>query len=263
MVIIMIKTYMPFLKGKFREIKYYKYLPNKQKNSDIYLVEFPKSGITWFSTIIANINLLESSSKQKATYYNIQQLIPDIHMNRDILDEPIWDFPKCRFIKSHHKWCPFYNHVIYLVRNPVSVMNSYYRYATTLNQFQGTFEEFVKNANLGLEHWKSHVNSWLIRGDSSQRIHLIKYEELIENPELALNRLYSNLGFNISMGTINTAIELSDFDSMKASETLYKEYNPNTSLDFVREGKPKVVVDKAVEKYILENTVEIRKVIGY
>ena len=103
----MLKELKYYLSDKIRQVKYYKKLPTKQKNSDIYIVEFPKSGITWFSTLIANINLIESHSIQRATFYNIQQLVPDIHMNRNVLDSPMWETPKCRFIKSHFEFCPF------------------------------------------------------------------------------------------------------------------------------------------------------------
>lgn len=259
----MIKEFKNFVKEQVTQIKYYRHLPSKQKNSDIYIVEYPKGGITWFSTIVANINLIESNNKQRATYYNIQQLIPDIHMNRNILDEPMWDIPRCRFIKSHHEWCPYYNHIIYLVRNPVSVMNSYFHYTTMLNQFTGTFEEFVKDKNFGLEAWKSHVESWLLRGDSSQRVHMLKYEDLQENPNKTMKNLYKNLGFIIQDDIINKAIELSSFGSMKQDESHYKMYNPNTSLVFVREGKSKVEINKNIEQYILDNTKDIRKMIGY
>lgn len=263
MGIIMIDELKFYIKDKLKQIKYYNYLPERPKNSDIYLVEFPKSGITWFSTIVANINLTESNIKQKVTYYNIQQLIPDIHMNRNILDQPMWDVPKCRFIKSHCEWCPYYNHVIYLVRNPVSVMNSYYHYAKMLNQFHGTFEEFVKDKRFGLNTWKSHVASWLLRDESSQRIHMVKYEDLKENPIETIQNLYKNLGFSMSVETIKNALEISNFQNMKQSENLYKKYNPNISLVFVREGKSKVDIDEQVEKYILKNTKEIRQKIGY
>jgi len=250
-------------KEHLRYLKYKNILPNNPSNSDLYIVEFPKGGITWFSTIVANINLLESNSKQRATYYNIQQLIPDIHMNRNILDEPMWSVPKCRFIKSHFEWCPYYNHVIYLVRNPVSVMDSYYHYTTMLNQFNGTFEEFVKDKKFGLETWKNHVNSWILRGDSSQRVHMLKYEDLKEKPLETIQSLYKNLGFEIETEVINTALNLSSFENMKENETHYKKFNPNTSLVFVREGKSKVKIDISVEKYILDNTKEIREKIGY
>lgn len=263
MGITMIEELFFYAKDKLKQLKYYRYLPVKPKNSDIYLVEFPKSGITWLSTIIANINLIESNSKQRATYYNIQQLIPDIHMNRNILDEPMWSIPSCRFIKSHYEWCPFYNYVVYLVRNPVSVMNSYYHYTKMLNQFRGGLEEFVKDRRYGIEAWKSHVHSWLLRGDSSQRVHMVKYEDLKKNPVDTIQSLYNNFGIEIEAETVNVSVELSSFEKMQQSEGRYRKFNPNASLVFVREGKVKSEIDINVERYILDNTKEIREQIGY
>ena len=262
--------YKTVLQQILRDIKkqyvYFQYkhtLVKNSNNSDIYIVEYPKGGITWFSTIVANINLQESNSKQVATYYNIQQLIPDMHMDQSILPTPIWEVPKYRFIKSHHNYTPYYNHVIYLVRNPISVMNSYYSYRTMLNHFDGTFEEFIHNKKYGLSTWIQHVESWLLKGDSSQRIHVVKYEDLKDSPVETLTELYNNLGIHVKKESIKTAIELSNFNNMKTSENIYKKNNPNTSLVFVREGKSKTLIDKKHEDYILEKTKHIREIIGY
>jgi hypothetical protein len=259
----MFKKLRYYLSDKVQQVEHYRKLPIKQKNSDIYIIEFPKSGITWLSTLIANINLIESHSSQRATFYNIQQLVPDIHMNRNILDAPMWGIPRCRFIKSHFEFCPSYNHVIYLVRNPVSVMSSYYHYNSMLKKFNGTFKEFLNDKRFGLQAWKRHVKSWIFAGDSSQRVHMIRYEDLKENPFEVLKSLYKNLGIKLSERSIDEAIELSSFKNMKLSENFYKSFNPNTSLIFVREGKAKTEIDEPLEQFILDNTKEIRERIGY
>lgn len=77
------------------------FYPRNPRHDDVYIVELPKSGITWLSTIIANINLLESNEKIKITFYNVHQYIPDIHSSLNINYHPLWSFPKFRFIKSH------------------------------------------------------------------------------------------------------------------------------------------------------------------
>lgn len=258
------KTIRLYFRSKINQLKYRNYLPDKQKSSDIFIVEFPKSGITWLSTIIANINLIQGKSSLKATYYNIQQLIPDIHMSRNVTEHPVWENYDIRFIKSHSSYCPFYNHVIYLVRNPLSVMNSYFHYLKMLDKFRGNFRSFIRDKRYGIDAWINHVESWLFRGDSSQRLHLVKYEDLVNRPIDTIERIYKNLGVLISIETVKKAIKLSEFERMKASEEYYKKFNPNTSLKFMREGSNVVSdIDEDVRDVILEKTKTIRSELGY
>jgi len=251
-----------FAKEKLIEYKYYKYLPQKTKNSDIYIVEFPKSGVTWFSSIIANINLIESGSIHRATYYNISQIIPDVQVSRSIIDEPMWDIPKFRFIKSHYGYCPFYNHVIYLVRNPVSVMNSYYGFMAQRQQFSGSLMDFVKNRKYGVQAWKSHVEGWLNK-PKSQRMHVLKFEDLRKNTLDAIIELYTNLGVGISSDTANEAIELVSLESMKQNESLYNKHDPLRKLQFVGTGKTAADMDASVRQYIISETKELLDILGY
>ncbi len=72
----MIKKLIKKYRANIQRAEYKKTLPNCQRHDDVYLVEFPKSGITWLSTIISNCFLQYSGKKQQATFYNIQQLIP-------------------------------------------------------------------------------------------------------------------------------------------------------------------------------------------
>jgi hypothetical protein len=259
----MLKAIKTLILDSLKKIKYYKCLPKHIRSSDVYIVEFPKSGITWFSTLVTNVNLLISGSSQRATYYNIQQFIPDIHMGKDIYDSPLWNNPLNRYIKSHCEYCPFYLHVIYVVRNPVSVMNSYYQYSTMLGKYRGSLKDFVLHPHFGIDAWISHVSGWLDRGDSSQRIHMIRYEDLSSEPILALNNLYKNLGIKVNIDIIQEAVNQSCFENMQESENHYKKFNPNVNLKFVREGIYKANIDLEAEKIVLERTEDIRKKLGY
>ena len=167
-----------FYLKKLFYIKSYIYLPRNPKHDDIYLVEYPKSGVTWLSTLIGNINLIESDQKQQITFFNLQQYIPDIHASRELSEFPLWSFPNCRFIKSHDVYNHNYNFIIYIIRDPYRVMNSYYNFMKNLNSFNGDFDEFVLSKKFGIDAWLNHINSWLTKGVTNQKIHVIKYENL-------------------------------------------------------------------------------------
>ena len=221
-----------------RDYKYSRFYPNNPRHDDVYIVEFPKSGITWLSTLIANVNLLESNKKTEATFFNLHQYIADIHSSKDINHEPIWSFPKYRFIKSHDVYNKNYHFVIYLIRDPFKVMNSYYIFLKQLGVFKGNIEDFVKHPKYGIDAWLSHVNSWLDRGMSSQRVHLVKYEDLIKRPFEEIKKIYGNLGLPISEENIKAAIESSSISNMKISEALHNKNNPNYhEFEFVGKGE--------------------------
>ena len=227
-----------FYLKKLFYIKSYIYLPCNPKHDDIYLVEYPKSGVTWLSTIIGNINLIESDQKQQITYFNLHQYIPDIHTSRELSEFPLWSFPNCRFIKSHDVYNHNYNFIIYIIRDPYRVMNSYYNFMKNLNSFNGDFDEFVLSKKFGIDAWLNHINSWLTKGVTNQKIHVIKYENLLNNPFNEIKILYKNLGLKVNDETIKKSISLGDISSMQSNEELHKNYNPNYSnFNFVGEGK--------------------------
>ena len=91
-------------------------MPKNPKHDNIYLVEFPKSGITWLSFILGNIELaLAGRNDEFITFYNHQYIV-DVHQLRNT---EINRFLKRTFIKSHSTYNPYYYYfVIYLIRNP-------------------------------------------------------------------------------------------------------------------------------------------------
>tara|TARA_Y100000389_G_C17450530_1_gene514460 strand:- start:915 stop:1739 length:825 start_codon:yes stop_codon:yes gene_type:complete len=212
---------------KFINIKHSKFYPNNPRHDDVFIVEFPKSGITWLSMIIANINLLESKEKIKATFFNIHQYIPDIHTTSNLNYIPLWSFPRFRFIKSHDEYNQNYNFVIYIVRDPYKVMNSYYNFKCQFGDYNDTFENFVKNPKYGIKAWIKHVESWLSVGVTNQKIHLVKYEDLKTKPYEELKKIYKNLGLNVEDQNIKKSIDLSNITNMKMEEEFHRKHNPN------------------------------------
>jgi hypothetical protein len=243
----MVKQGIYFLKDKLSYLAYRSTTPVVTRNSDLYIVEYPKSGITWLTSILANCCLIESGTSIRTTYYNLEQIIGDIHINRDIADNPI--YPYYRFIKSHSPYNPFYRHVIYLLRNPYSVMKSYYHYINNHDGFDGDLAKFVKSGRFGIDCWVRHVNSW-IHPKKEMKFHLVKYEDLHDDAFSTVKTLFTNLGLNIPDATIRTSIEYCSFDNMRNSDKLYRQNSPTRNYDFVREGKTKAELDETLKTLI-------------
>ncbi len=222
-------------------------------HDDIYLVEFPKSGITWLSFLLANLILLKNEKREKVTFYNYSRYIPDIHQLRGAEINKLEDY---RFIKSHSEYNPLYNSVVYILRNPIDVMVSYYNYL----QDHGAsieFEKFVKSEKFGIKTWGNHVNSWLNNSDKVQKIHLIKYEDLQKNALASMTELCLNLGIDVEEETIKKAILNSDLKSMKESEELYRKNNPSYNVSFVgktNKKKKEELITPKIKDYIISES---------
>lgn len=223
-----------------KKINYYKKdrfsLPLNPQHDDVYLVEFPKSGVTWLSFLIGNINLIKSDSQQRMTYYNHHQYIPDIHVSRQ-LKPNLLPFPGFRVIKSHSEYNPMYSFVILLIRNPFDVMISYYHFTKSLNQFNGSLMEFIKDDKFGIDAWMNHLSSWINRPIDSQRLFLLRYEDLKCDTMNELKQLYGILGFSLDDEVIEESIKRCQFEEMKKDESFYKSRNPYYNINFMRKGK--------------------------
>lgn len=220
-----------------RHIKGLRLTAKNSKNNDIYIVEFPKSGVTWLSCILANVALLESKRQEIANYTSTKMYIADIHMGNDISDS-IYSTPPVRFIKSHAKYNYNYRNIIYLSREPADVMKSYYNYLIGYGKIKDIdFQDFYKNKKYGIHAWKKHVNSWLTPAYNEKAFHLIKYEDLLLDTKNEIHNLNLNFGWNLNAKHIDTAIERSSLSTMKASEDIHKSYNPKKIMTFINSSK--------------------------
>jgi len=228
-------------------------LPSQIRHDDVYLVSFPSSGTTWMCNILANINIMKSGLDQTATFYNYNQYIPDIHISRDIGDI-ITTYPGFRIIKSHANYNPYYKFVIYLVRNPFSVMKSFYNFSQYHGGYTGTLLEFVKDDNLGINAWRKHVESWL---SLPVDLHVVSYEGSRKNSMKELKNLFGNIGLNVEDDIILKALELSNIERLRESESVFQANNPNYNYRFVKQGDTSSNLTYDVKDYIQKSVGDV------
>jgi hypothetical protein len=117
---------------------------------------------------------------------------------------------------------------IYLMRHPIDVMMSAWDYQHFINgssipdtqspAFRAYVCGWLASGGLGFPEfgsWTRHVRSWL--GQSNIPVHLVIYENLVDNPERELQSIIDFIGIRIPAERQRTAIERS---SMKAMATL-------------------------------------------
>lgn len=237
-------------KNYFRYIKFKDNLPQNPMHDDIYIVEFPKSGITWLQHIIGNIELQLAGNQEIITFYNYQKYLPDVHQAKGCY---INRFLARTFIKSHSEYNPFYYFAIYLIRNPFDVMVSYYNFLCN-EGYECDFETFVKDKNLGIKKWKKHVNSWYYKEVKAQRIHFIKYENLLNSGFEEIFNLYKNLGLKIPEKILIKAFKNAEINNMQYYEDFYRQFNPNYKMYFVGKANKRTkeqLLTQNIKNYII------------
>lgn len=230
--------------------------------NDFYIVEFPKSGVTWLSTILGSMALKASGRAESVTFPSSNLYVPDIHLTRSV--GPVaYHVPPVRFIKSHAGFNSRYVFVIYLVRHPLSVMKSYYRFLKDLNANpHESFDSFCRSRKYGIRAWNAHVESWLGGRNVGQRLHLCRYEDLINDAHSEIMEINANFGWNISAAIIDQAVRDSSMQNMKKSEERYRSHNPRHSMHFVGGGGQFEVAESTVD-YIQDEARVSLKLLGY
>jgi hypothetical protein len=130
------------------------------------------------------------------------------------------------------------------------VMKSYFQFYSEMHgPSYKSIIDFCLSSKYGIPAWKKHVNTWLEGRTLAQRLHLIRYEDMLESPARELHAFFNNFGWKIDSSSIRKAVELSNIKSMKANEDCYRSRNPRYNQTFV-DGSKKVTIPDTVTRYI-------------
>ena len=194
----------------------------------VSLSAFPKSGVTYLSFL-----LFYSFFSDECDIHDLERkYILDIHA----YPNATFANPHApRLIKSHFPYNPnipavrLTSKAIYLIRHPIDVMMSAWDYNHLINGGTAdtrspTFRAYVRNwvasGGLGFPQfgsWVHHVQSWL--NQSNIPVHLVTYENLVDDPEGELQSIIDFLDARIPIERQRLAIERSSMKSMAAVES--------------------------------------------
>jgi hypothetical protein len=247
------------------------FLPDAPRADDIYLASYPRSGNTWLSFLIANAIREHYGLKREVGFFSILDIIPSVHFkSKDINPQGLFgcnDLP--RIIKSHCGYNPYYNRVIFLVRDPRKVLVSYYQFLRERKFIpeSQTLSDFIRTERYGAKRWSNHAKGWYLSYSAGQIIQVFLYEDFAANPQAQLSRLMDLLGLQLSETELQAAVEASSKENMQKSQDTHRStylikelkasfVNPEQS------GKDQALSDED-RKFIEDETREIAQMLGY
>jgi hypothetical protein len=227
----------------------------------IWLASYPKSGNTWVRSFITSLLYNENNEANLKDLIHIQQyplrshftnLVSDIDnlgelSSNWILSQKIINQDnKIKFFKTHHAFCKFNNSfftngevslgTVHIVRDPRNVISSILYHFSKKNyeeareflfderkaigkKFDPKDPNVNKNIFTVLGSWKNHYLSWK---EFKKNYLLIKYEDLLSNPQAEFHKLSEYLSKHLNVkfenDKINHAIKSNSFENLKKLE---------------------------------------------
>jgi hypothetical protein len=220
----------------------------------VWLASYPKSGNTWVRAFLHNylrqptaphdINRLHEMTlgesdavhfavhdPRPASRYSIEEvqaLRPRVH--RDFMSA----YPDLVFVKTHNASLVVHGvplvtpevtaGAIYVVRDPRDIAVSYARHLgrpvdeviSLMADPQAAIGGDDAHVYEGLGSWSIHVHFWTRR--PNPRLHVMRFEDMIEEPERAFGDLVRFLGQEPPPARLATAIAFSSLEVLRAQE---------------------------------------------
>jgi hypothetical protein len=207
---------------------------------DTFIVSYPRSGNTWTRFLVANL----MHPDEPATFRNIERLVPDSEAQSCRYFKSI---PRPRVIKSHQYFDPRFKKVIYIVRDPRDVALSYYDFQRKYRQIEDGYpltqyvNDFVggrlSSADWGT--WGENVGSWVATRQTHAGFLLLRYEDMIADPEKELAQIAVFMGIEPNRQLLANTIALSSAERMRGLEkTQGSEWvttkNKRSDIPFIR-----------------------------
>lgn len=188
-----------------------------------WIASFPKSGNTWLRFIAAHVLFDSGNDSAK-----VDAAVPDMHYSTGGL---LHRYDGAYVVKTHFPYDKLperfdFCKSAYVVRHPLDVVASSAQYLVPEDdpeQRLGLARQFIEYGNLrhwhnmGFGPWEGHVKSWLDAADDGD-ILVMRYEDMLENPEGAITRFARHYGVELSDERTTQIAEDTSFEAMKALE---------------------------------------------
>lgn len=229
-----------FLKKASHELKFLKYkLAFGERDDDIYIVSFPKSGTTLMQML-----LYQLTTDGNMNFRHIYDVSPWIR-NDAIRGIAPRTLPSPRLIKTHDVYSDFDPEIkgrfIFMYRNGMDVAVSYYHQEVNYNHPDLTFDEFISKRFFreGERNYFSFNKDWF---ENKKRLPIlyVSYESMLENFGGVIKEVVRFCNIGLHAKNLPRITERCSFEFMKAQEDKFGEQPvPKKQIfdQFIRNGK--------------------------
>ncbi len=207
--------------------------------SDVFICSYPKSGATWLGYLLAQLTAA-TPQREPMGLDAFHQFVPDVNLAYTQggslamyakLAEP-------RFFLCHAACDQRLPRVVYILRDPRDTMVSYWHYQKFLDRKDNlSLGQFVGQGHWPCE-WDQHVAGWLLPRRHPKLL-LLTYEQLHQDLPACLDRLIEFVGLRCSPARVESAIEASRFENMRAAEERFgvESKKGDENERFIRRGR--------------------------
>ena len=226
------------------KIKQYLYFMDfEERDSDVYIVTFLKSGTTWTQVIV--YNLLTDGNMDFEHIYDVSPWIRnEAYVNHSA--KRVNDLPSPRIIKSHDEYNFFDPKVkgkfIHVHRNGKDVAVSLYHHNKNYKdpnlEFDKNFDDYFRKE--GKKNFFSFNRDWFTNKHKFEVLY-VSYEAIKEDFEATVQKIADYLNVELTEEKLAKVKQHSSFEFMKAHETKFgeqpKDKDKRVYDQFIRKGE--------------------------
>jgi len=191
--------------------------------SDVFISSYPRSGTTLTQWILY---LLTHAPQPDPTH--LTKVSPWFERSLAIGELRASDlerFLSPRIFKSHlpREWLPDGARYVYVERDGLDVLLSYFHFYRAYLGFEGSLDEFHRRfieGRLQYGSWFDHVAGWRARA-SDPDVLIVRYEDLLSDRKASIEGIVEFLGWDCDERCVDRALIESSFDAMKKREAVF------------------------------------------
>ena len=226
---------------------WWRYQNNRSEDKDFFLVTLPGSGTHWLSLMIARTMVEAFNLPEEIRSIRNNHLIPSCRskLQRFKYNNRM-EIPRIQHSHAYYSWFFRKKKIILLVRDLRDTLISHYRTYVATRDGECSFSDFLRGINVDRPGQKNNhtlltligfLNNWSKGRTNTCLLHLVRFEDLKNNTEPEMERIFSFLGFPLKKDLLEMAIQFGSLKNMRELEAKEPLPQYRGKLKKVGEGK--------------------------